>query len=149
MPPASTAFVLDQATLWIGDGQSVAAHVIVRDGILESVAPGRYTGDLPRIALGGAAVSPGLVDIMLCGGFNLSLLHDDPVAIARHYLSLGVTTCQITTGTLTDDHMVQFCEKAAVAMAYEGLDASWITGVYFEGPFYDPACIGGNNAELV
>lgn len=149
MPCLASPFVLDHATLWIGNGCAYDGHVIVNGDLIEAVNPGRYHGKLPATNLDGASLSPGLVDLMLCGGFNMSLLHDDPIEIARRYLPLGVTTCQLAVGTLTEEHQAQFCEKAAAAMAYDGGDAAWITGAYFEGPFYDPACVGGNNPELL
>jgi N-acetylglucosamine-6-phosphate deacetylase len=142
-------YVLDHATLWIGDGHSFEGHVVVAGDRIEVVERDRFDGALPTVDLEGAALSPGLVDIMVCGGFNLSLLHDDPVEIARRLLPLGVTTCQLAVGTLTEQDLVRVCDKARAAVAYDGLDAARITGVYFEGPFYDRACVGGNNADLV
>lgn len=141
--------VLDHATLWIGDGRSFDGHVVIRGDCIEAVERGPFSGDLPTIDLEGAALSPGLVDMMLGGGFNRSLLHDDPLEIARRYLHLGVTTCQLAIGTLNDDDQVALCENAAGAMAYGGADAARVSGVYFEGPFYDLQCIGANNAEFV
>ena len=141
--------VIDNATLWIGDGQCFDGHVVVSGQRIEAVERGRYGGDLPVTDLGGMALSPGLIDIMVGGAFDLSLLHDDQVEVARQYLALGVTAFQTTLGTVETDDWPRLAGKCRAGMAYEGLDASRNLGALCEGPFYDAQFIGANNAALV
>jgi hypothetical protein len=82
------------------DGNTFDGHVTVRGDRIESVAPGSYDGPLPRVDLTGLSLSPGLIDLMVLGGFRLSILRDDPVELVRRYLRLGVTSCQFCIGTL-------------------------------------------------
>ena len=83
--------VLDNCTLWIGDGTQTQGHLVVRDGVIESVDKGRSAGSESAVDLQGMCVSPGLIDLMVLGGFDRSILRDDPLDIAKAYLPLGVT----------------------------------------------------------
>ena len=89
-------FVLDGARLWIGDGTVRDGHVVVADGRIDLVGSGSYAGPLERLDLRGLALSPGLIDLMLLGGFDLSIVQDDPIEIARRSRDLlganGITS---------------------------------------------------------
>lgn len=139
--------VLDNATLWIGDGTAYAGHVVIDGEKISAVGKGRYAGPAAKIDLGGAALSPGLIDLMVLGGFDKSILRDDPIDIAREYLRLGVTSCQFCSGTLPWAGMVRIAENIARAMAYAGNDAADTLGYYLEGPFQDPDLTGASLRE--
>ena len=141
--------VFDNAMLWIGDGTALPGHLIVGDQLIKAVNKGSYGGDLPVTDLGGLAVSPGLIDLMTCGGFNKSLLHDEPLALARQYLGLGVTSFQWAIGSLGMAGLRKLADNARSGMSYSGAEAARICGVYFEGPFYDPANSGANPADAI
>lgn len=137
--------MLDRATLWPGDGGAIDGHVVVEDGLITAVERGRYHGALPVTDLTGMALSPGLIDLMVLGGFGHSIQRDDAGAIAREYLRLGVTTIQFCTGGLVDyDRIVANIERA---MSYPGVDAARIAGLYLEGPFMQPHLTGGAMKE--
>lgn len=145
-------YVLDNARIWPGDGTAFEGHVIVADGLIQSVAEGDYTGGLPRIDLEGLALSPGLIDLMVLGGFDKSILRDDPLDIAREYVRLGVTACQLCIGTLPWDSMVQVAANTGRARAASldedtGKDAAEIIGLYLEGPFQQPDLTGASLAQ--
>jgi len=141
--------VIDNATLWIGDGQRFDGHVVLFGDRIEAVERGRYAGDLPVTDLAGMALSPGLIDIMVCGAFDISLAHGDQVEMARRYLALGVTSFLVAIGTCVDEDWPRVADSTQTGVAYEGLDAARNLGAMCEGPFYDPRFIGSNNAELV
>ncbi len=141
-----SAHVLNNARLWIGDGTSYRGHLVLDGDTIAEVAPGVYLGDLPAEDLGGAAVSPGLIDLMVLGGFDLSILRDDPGEIARRYVRLGVTSVQFCSGTLPWQAMVAICDKIRPAQAEDRPDASRILGLYLEGPFQQPDLTGASLA---
>ena len=139
--------VFDNAMLWIGDGTAFSGHLIVNDRLIASVEKGAYRGSLPVTDIGGVTLSPGLIDLMTCGGFGQSVLHDEPLGIARQYLGLGVTCFQWAIGSLSRPQLEQLADRAHIAMNYPGSDAARMCGVYFEGPFYNPLNSGANPPE--
>lgn len=139
--------VLDNAQLWIGDGTSFRGHVVLDGQTIADVAPGAYVGDLPTEDLHGAALSPGLVDLMVLGGFELSILRDDPCDIARNYLRLGVTSIQFCSGTLPWPAMNAICDKIRPAQGQCDVKLARILGLYLEGPFQQPDLTGASMRE--
>lgn len=141
--------VLDGAVIWVGDGSVCRGHVIVRDGRIESIADGAYRGPLPKTDLSGMALSPGLIDLMVLGGFDLSILRDNPIEIARRYLRLGVTSLLFCNGTLPWEFLKPVAENVRRAVAYRDLDAARVWGHYAEGPFVVPEYVGGGIRDQV
>jgi len=139
--------VLDNATIWTGDGTELDGHVTVVDDRITAVEAGRYAGELPTHNLGGLTLSPGLIDLMVCGGFGRGLMRDDPLEIAREYLRLGVTSFLLAIGTLPWDGMTRIADNARRSMAHKELDAARVLGVYLEGPFQHPRRTGGSLAD--
>ena len=92
----------------------------------------------------GQTTSPGMIDLMMMGGFGGSILRDDPVELAREYLRLGVTSCQLCIGNLPLDAMCQVAESTRAGMAYDQHDAARILGLYLEGPFQQSELTGGS-----
>lgn len=142
-----TRHVLDHAQLWIGDGSTFEGHVVVNNGTIESVSRGRYSGNLPATDLHNAPLSPGMIDLMVLGGFNRSILRDDPMDIAREYLRLGVTACQFCSGTLPWDSMLTIAASVTRGKQYQGDDAATVLGYYLEGPFQHPDLTGASLRE--
>ncbi|MHC4442655.1 MAG: hypothetical protein ACYTF1_01775 [Planctomycetota bacterium] len=58
-------YVLDNAVLWVGDGTSLDGHLVIDDGVIESVGTGHYQGNHPVIGLEGISLSPGIIDFMI------------------------------------------------------------------------------------
>ena len=137
--------VLDGAMVWVGDGDAFPGHVVVRDGRIVSVGRGHYNGgELPVVNLEGLALSPGMIDLMVLGGFGYSILRNDVVDIARAYLRLGVTSCQFCSGTLSWEMMRQVVANIRRGRAYDAPDAAAILGLYLEGPFQHPQFTGAS-----
>lgn len=137
-------YALTNAIVWPGDGREFPGHVVVRDGMIEAVGPGAYSGPLKTIDCGGMALSPGMIDLMVLGGFDLSILRDNPIAIAREYLRLGVTSCQFCIATLPFESTQQVARNVARAMSCDGPDAAQVLGLYLEGPFQQPELTGAS-----
>ncbi len=75
---------------------------------------------------------------MLSGAFGLSILRDDPVELQRRYLQMGVTSCLFCPGNQPWETMHRLADNARRGMAYDGLDATRLLGLYWEGPFKQP-----------
>lgn len=148
----TATFALDNAEIWLGDGASFQGHIVVSGDTITAVAEGPAPADLPRQDLQGLSLSPGLVDLMMLGGFGKSILRDDPLDIAREYVRLGVTSCQLCIGTLPWDAMVQVARNTKRSMAEsavanpEDLSAE-VLGLYLEGPFQHPDLTGASLRE--
>jgi len=140
-------FVLDNTTLWTGDGRSFAGHVVVRDGLIETVEKGRFQGELPVDDLNGAALSPGLVDIMVNGALGQSMFDGDLGQMAQDYLKLGVTTLQMCSGTREWAFLTKALDNCYRTACSDGADAARVTGVYMEGPFLNPGGMGAHLPE--
>jgi len=140
---STSRLVLDNAELWIGDGSTYSGYVTICDGLIETVAPGRYSGHDPVINLEGQALSPGLIDLMVLGGFNKGILHDDPKEIARQYVHHGVTSCQFSGGMLPWEQIQRVARNVRDAMQRDATDACRVLGLYMEGPFILPHRAGG------
>jgi N-acetylglucosamine-6-phosphate deacetylase len=150
--PASAHFplrVIDNAVVWPGDGRAFRGHVAIVGDRIAAVAPGPWPGGEPATVFDarGRAVSPGLVDLMVLGGFDRSILRDDPLDIAREYLTLGVTACQFCTGTLPWDAQVQVGRNVSRARAADDAAAARVVGLYLEGPFQHPDFTGASLRE--
>lgn len=140
-------FVLDGARIWRGDGTALDGHIVVTADTIEGVHAGVYEGTLPRVDVSGLSLSPGLIDLMVLGGFNKSILRDDPLDLTREYLRLGVTSCQLCIGTLPWDAMRQVAKNTCRAMNARSDDAAAVLGLYLEGPFQQPELTGGSLRE--
>lgn len=145
----ATSFVLDNAAIWTGDGGVIGdGHVEIEGETIRVVSEGRYTGDLPATDLGGASLSPGLIDLMVCGGFNRCLVRDDLVELGRAYLELGVTTFQTCLGCLPYEKWTEGTDRVREAMQYGGTDSALLAGLYPEGMFLVPRLAGGSQGDM-
>jgi N-acetylglucosamine-6-phosphate deacetylase len=140
--------ILNNAEIWPGDGRTFPGHVLIEDGIIITVGHGPWRGIESTVDMRGAALSPGLIDLMVLGGFDRSILRDDPLDLAREYLTLGVTSCQLCTAALPWDVMTGIAENTRKARAYEGTDAAAVLGLYPEGPFQQPHLTGASQKDF-
>lgn len=141
--------VLNNAALWIGDGQMISGHLVTRGAEIERVEPGQYDGTLPAVDLNGAPLSPGLIDPFFCGGFGLSIVHDDLGDIARCYVQLGVTSFVPAIGALPCPLIKKMADNIRRAIAADDPDRAQVLGLYAEGPFMKPDCAGISSREFV
>jgi N-acetylglucosamine-6-phosphate deacetylase len=143
-----SACAFTNTTLWLGDGDAFAGHLLVADGRITAVARGPYAGPLPTVDLHGLALSPGLIDLMVLGAFNRSILHDSPLEIAAEYLRLGVTACQFCIGTLSWEAMGRIAANIRAAQQSPRADAARVLGLYLEGPFQQPELTGASQRQF-
>lgn len=134
--------ILSNADIWVGDGTRRKGHVRVEGGVLLAVEDGAYHGSEEVIDLEGMALSPGLVDSMVLGGFGFSLQTDDVRKILQRYIRLGVTSCQVCAGGDDWDRMAEVERNVARALADPYPDSSRLLGIYWEGPFKHPEFCG-------
>jgi len=140
-------FALNNVDLWIGDGDGYTGHIIISDGTIEAIGKGPAPAGVAREELEGMSLSPGLIDLMVLGGFGRSILRDDPLEIAREYLRLGVTSCQLCIGTLPWESMEQVARNTARSMAAADSKGTEVLGLYLEGPFQQPDHTGASLRE--
>jgi len=154
---SASSIVLDNAILWPGDGREFAGHIVVRDGRIETVGEGRFvvppSGGIPGLArksappesgttsivdLGGAFLSPGLIDPMLLGGFGCSVLREGPGPILQQAARIGVTSALFCGGTVGWARNVAYARRIREEMRDPAPNAARLFGWYPEGPFLDP-----------
>src|SRR5687768_8230986 len=79
---SANRYVLEPDELWIGDGTALArGHVVVREDRIEGIGEGEYRGTLPVIRLDGLSLSPGLIDLQVCGAFGQGAMLGDIAVI--------------------------------------------------------------------
>ncbi len=144
-------YVLDKATIWVGDGNAYPGHVIIEGDQIQSVETGGYQGTLPVQSLDGLCLSPGMIDLMVIGAFGHNLLNGDPLQIARMYLRRGVTAVQFCTGTRAWATLSSIAGniRRARSSAADHRDAARVIGWYPEGPFQSPDASGANLQDFV
>lgn len=141
--------VFDNAIIWPGDGRAFRGHVVIRDGIIEQVNEGSCSNPATAIDLGGLALSPGLIDLMLLGGFGHNIRGGDIREIARQSAAIGVTSIQFCGGTLPWAANVEYADRIRGAMRNETPGAARMIGWYPEGPFLDPKLTGAIPENMV
>jgi N-acetylglucosamine-6-phosphate deacetylase len=149
---AAKTLVLDNAVLWPGDGREFAGHVVLREGTIAEVGDGLFSvppsggnrpgppegGTLNVVNLGGAFLSPGLIDLMLLGGFGCTITREGPSEILRGAARLGVTSVQFCGGMLGATANLEYARRIREAMRADQPEAARLLGWYPEGPFLDP-----------
>ncbi|MBI4024492.1 MAG: amidohydrolase family protein [Verrucomicrobia bacterium] len=135
---SSHSIVLDNTVIWPGDGREFHGHVVIRDGKIEKVETGRFSQPQDAVDLSGLFLSPGLIDLMLLGGFGRSVLRDGPREIAREAARIGVTSVLFCGGMIGWKANVKYARKIREAMHVRDPCAARVLGWYPEGPFLDP-----------
>ena len=138
---------LTNGTIWPGDGTQRKGTVIVSHGRIAAMDDGPYQGDLPTEDLNGRYLSPGLIDLMVCGAFGCTLAEGDPNRLLGEYLKLGVTSCQACAGCLPWETIAKIAEKVRQVQTNERAGTASLLGAYWEGPFQHPALTGGSLSE--
>ncbi len=131
------------------------ASILVRDGRIKAVLEkeDRLPPGPRRIDVGGAWVSPGLIELHIhgCGGIGFDGLGPDlasgveALKAARAFLrGRGVTTFVPTL-------LCREAELGALAAAIEasGISEGDLPGMYVEGPFVNPSRRGGIPADTI
>jgi N-acetylglucosamine-6-phosphate deacetylase len=145
---ATTALI--NAQLWIGDGRSSRGYVIVENAVIADVGTGPPPSGLADVVvdLAGMALSPGLIDLMVLGGFGYSLLRDPPSQITRRYLRYGVTGIQFCVASLPWSSLCRASQHVQEAMQEDTDAAAAVLGLYLEGPFQQPHLTGASARDF-
>jgi N-acetylglucosamine-6-phosphate deacetylase len=107
--------------------------------------------DAERIALGGAVLAPGLIDMHAHGALGRSTLEPTPDAlttIARFYAQHGVTGFLAATWTVAADDILAALDNIAGVMRV-GTGGARLLGAHVEGPYIDVERRGAQRAEHV
>ena len=142
-----SSYALSNCTLWPGDGSERVGHVVIDGDRIKSVGDGPYRGELPVEDLQGTFLSPGLIDIMLCGGFGTSFFLGDPDRMLSEYIKLGVTSCQMCAGCQPWDTLEKIADVVRSSRARARDDSATLLGAYWEGPFQHPDLTGASLRE--
>ena len=142
-----TSYALSNCTLWAGDGSERIGHVVVSGDRIATVGDGPYEGELPVEDLGGDCLSPGLIDLMLCGAFGATFFHGDAPRLLSEYIKLGVTSCQMCNGCQPWSTIEKIAETIRSCQAKANDRAATLLGAYWEGPFMHPDFVGASLRE--
>jgi N-acetylglucosamine-6-phosphate deacetylase len=144
-----TSFVLENARLVLPDRVLEGGAVVVEDGRIAAILEAGESPPttFPRRDLGGAWLTPGLVEVHIhgCGGVGFDDLGPDlasgvaALLRARDFLRSRGVTCFVPTLVCREP------ELAALAAALEaaGIPESEVPGIYVEGPFIAAKRRGG------
>jgi len=124
------------------EGQITLATVVVEDGMIQSVEPGRIAS--PTIATGGL-IAPGFVDLQCNGAYGADLTAD-PGGVARVAARLPATGVTAFLPTIITSPFATYRERlaelGAVALLATG---ARVLGVHLEGPYLNPARRGAHD----
>jgi len=128
-------------------GELHDAGILVRDGVIEAVAP-RYSLTLPdgaqEIVAKDKIAAPGFVDVHIHGAAGHDVMEGTEEAlsaIASSIGSHGTTSFVATTVTANPDAICKSSEGIAryIAVQHEkSIRGAEVLGVHFEGPFISP-----------
>ncbi|NLG28172.1 MAG: N-acetylglucosamine-6-phosphate deacetylase, partial [Chloroflexi bacterium] len=107
--------------------------------------------DAERIALDGAVLAPGLIDMHAHGALGRSAMEPTPDAlttIARFYAQHGVTGFLAATWTVAADDILAALDNIAGVMR-SGTGGARLLGAHIEGPYIDVERRGAQRAEHV
>jgi N-acetylglucosamine-6-phosphate deacetylase len=135
------------------DGDEIRAGLaVLLDGarIAALVPDGEVPANAERIALGGALLAPGFIDLQVNGGggvlFNATPTVDAIRAMGAAHRRFGTTGFLVTF--ITDSHQAMAAAITATRQALaEGVPG--LLGLHLEGPFLNPARRGIHDAAHV
>ncbi|HJQ68913.1 MAG TPA: N-acetylglucosamine-6-phosphate deacetylase [Blastocatellia bacterium] len=142
---------LSNALIALEDGFKPGG-VLITDGRIAEVT-GDSAGAANRIDLGGAYLSPGMIDIHIHGSAGVDVMEADAAALGKlsEFLIAEGVTGFFATLVPTDDRgykaalaeIASFIERQTEAERNTGRTAgARLLGVHFEGPFVSPARSG-------
>jgi N-acetylglucosamine-6-phosphate deacetylase len=142
-----TTTLLHVGRAFTPDGELHDAGILVRDGVIEAVAP-RHSLTLPEggqeIVANDKIAAPGFVDVHIHGAAGHDVMEGTEEAlsaIASSIGSHGTTSFVATTVTANPDAICESSEGIAhyIAVQHEkSIRGAEVLGVHFEGPFISP-----------
>ncbi len=129
----------------------VGSDVVVRDGLIASVAPNLAHDDAMVLDASDCFVLPGLVDVHVHGAVGVDTMDADVeglYAMARFFGQHGVTGFLATTMTAPHADIVEAVRAVAKCDPLPASGAR-ILGVHLEGPFISPAYPGAQSPASI
>ena len=124
------------------DGIGDAVTVLVEDGAIEAILPGRPPVEAEQIVGDGTdVVAPGLIDIHTHGGEGVQAIDGDPAALTRlaaFYARHGVTGFLGTIGGRRADIESGLRGLTALIAGQSPPTGAACLGIHLEGPFISP-----------
>lgn len=144
--------IVQGGRLFLPDHRIERADLAFSEGVIRAVgAPGTLTGDVV-VDAGGALVVPGFFDIHLHGALAAEFSEDGPAGmetIAAWLAKEGVTGFLGTSLTVGEDKLTA-CYRAAAELVGRDFPArSVLWGIHMEGPFFNTARRGAQNADYI
>lgn len=143
------------ARIWLDDAVLVdpeapgpaPGSLLIDDGAIEArLVPGDPPpADAVRVALGGARLAPGLIDLHFHGALPTGAAHDAPAALARASASLarhGVTAFLATSVAWPADELRTRVETLVAALDAGRWPGAIPIGLHLEGPWIRDAAAG-------
>ncbi len=128
------------------------ADVLVEDNIITAVAPvGELAAEGEVIDAKGKFVVPGFVDVHIHGAAGSDFCDgtmDAVNAIAKYELSQGVTSFCGTTMAFSEEILTDILVNGRNAIE-NGTEGANVIGINLEGPFFNMAKKGAQNAEYI
>ncbi len=157
MPPSVEASEIWAPRVVTPEGVIEGATVKIQDGRIQAVRPAGAPegGASPgRIALEGATLLPGFIDVHVHGGggwrvgTNQDPQRDTIVEMSRFLATTGVTGFLPTLSTASDDDMEATVRQVAAVVGKE-LPGADVLGTHLEGPYLNPEKKGAQREELM
>jgi N-acetylglucosamine-6-phosphate deacetylase len=148
--------VLHNGTILAGYARMERCAVLVEDGRIGDVfserrfEQKRFESDAIVLDVGGANISPGLIDSHIHGisGFGTEDLDVEAIVeMSRALSQYGVTAFCPTIYPMSEDDMMSSIRACVGAMGRE--PGAKVMGVHLEGPFISPARLGVQRPEFV
>lgn len=144
-------FVISAPQVIAGSDVHAPGQVVVVDGRIADVRPGRPPADAAHVALASGTLAPGLIDLQVNGFAGTDVGEDGPDAlgaVARAVTRTGVTAFLPTLVTAPLEDLAAGLRRLAAAQA-EQADApvAQSLGVHVEGPFLAGAQRGAHDPE--
>ncbi|PTJ92228.1 N-acetylglucosamine-6-phosphate deacetylase [Staphylococcus simulans] len=146
-------YVISNAKIYSEDQVIESGYVHIKDGKIEAVKSGVYTGPLTQHDAEGKILLPGFIDIHIHGGYGNDAMDASVEGLqhlAENLLSEGTTSFLATTMTQSEENINKALESIVAYKATQNsYNAAEIVGIHLEGPFISEHKVGAQNPAYV
>lgn len=146
-------YVIENGRIYTETGTIANGYIIVKNGKIDDISSGEYTGHLTTIDVHGQHVLPGFIDIHMHGGYGedaMDASYEGLKHLSESLLSEGTTSYLATTMTQSDENIIKALENIVTyQQAQDQYNAATIVGVHLEGPFISEHKVGAQNPAYV
>ena len=140
--------IITNAKIVLSDQIIKNGHVVIKDGKISEIKPGKFLGKNKTYDAQGNILMPGFIDIHVHGSSGIDFMdatEKDYKTISKSMYEEGVTTFLATT--LTSDHksLMKVC-KTVANVKDEILN---LGGIHFEGPYISQKHKGAQNETYI